>query len=85
MKTILVLLDGLNYRVAHDAMGYLQAECAAGRGRLYLLESELPSLPGRCMNASSPASRRWRAAWCTTTSRAFLINKACFITRAPPG
>ena len=45
MKTILVLLDGLNYRVAHDAMGYLQAECAAGRGRLYLLESELPSLP----------------------------------------
>ncbi|HFZ1896953.1 TPA: alkaline phosphatase family protein [Serratia marcescens] len=44
MKTILVLLDGLNYRVAHDAMGYLQAECAAGRGRLYLLESELPSL-----------------------------------------
>lgn len=44
MKTILVLLDGLNYRVAHDAMGYLQAECVAGRGRLYLLESELPSL-----------------------------------------
>ncbi|MGO3395785.1 MAG: alkaline phosphatase family protein, partial [Serratia proteamaculans] len=44
MKTILVLLDGLNYQVAHDAMGYLQAECAAGRGRLYQLESELPSL-----------------------------------------
>jgi predicted AlkP superfamily pyrophosphatase or phosphodiesterase len=44
MKTILVLLDGLNYRVAHDAMGYLQAECAAGRGRLYQLECELPSL-----------------------------------------
>lgn len=44
MKTILVLLDGLNYQVSHDAMGYLQAECAAGRGRLYQLESELPSL-----------------------------------------
>lgn len=44
MKMILVLLDGLNYQVAYDAMGYLQAECVAGRGRLYLMESELPSL-----------------------------------------
>lgn len=44
MKTLLVILDGLNYQVAHDAMGYLQAECAAGRGCLYALECELPSL-----------------------------------------
>ena len=44
MKSILVVLDGLNYQVARDAMGYLQAQCAAGRGRLYQLECELPSL-----------------------------------------
>lgn len=44
MKSILVVLDGLNYQVAQDAMGYLQAQCAAGRGRLYQLECELPSL-----------------------------------------
>ena len=44
MKSILVVLDGLNYQVARDAMGYLQAQCAAGRGRLYPLECALPSL-----------------------------------------
>lgn len=44
MKSILVVLDGLNYQVAREAMGYLQAQCAAGRGRLYQLECELPSL-----------------------------------------
>ncbi len=44
MKSILVVLDGLNYQVAREAMGYLQAQCAAGRGRLYRLECELPSL-----------------------------------------
>ncbi len=44
MKSILVVLDGLNYQVARDAMGYLQAQCAAGRGRLYQLECALPSL-----------------------------------------
>jgi len=44
MKSILVVLDGLNYQVAHDAMGYLQAHCEAGQGRLYQLESALPSL-----------------------------------------
>lgn len=44
MKSVLVVLDGLNYQVAYDAMGYLQAECAAGHGRLYPLECELPSL-----------------------------------------
>ena len=37
MKSILVVLDGLNYQVARDAMGYLQAQCAEGRGRLYQL------------------------------------------------
>ncbi len=44
MKCILVVLDGLNYQVAKDAMGYLQAECAAGNGRLYQQTCELPSL-----------------------------------------
>ncbi|AHG18650.1 nucleotide pyrophosphatase [Chania multitudinisentens RB-25] len=43
-KVILVILDGLNYQVAHDAMGYLQAHCAQDEGRLYRLECELPSL-----------------------------------------
>ncbi|MED5607973.1 alkaline phosphatase family protein [Pseudomonas sp. JH-2] len=41
---ILVILDGLNYGVAHDCMGHLQALCNAGRGRLYRLQCELPSL-----------------------------------------
>jgi len=44
MKVILVVLDGLNFQVARDAMGYLQAECAAGNGRLYPMTCELPSL-----------------------------------------
>ncbi|MFE8153489.1 alkaline phosphatase family protein [Brenneria goodwinii] len=44
MKSILVILDGLNFPVARDAMGYLQAECAMGRGRLYQMTCELPSL-----------------------------------------
>ena len=41
---ILVVLDGLNYQVAHDTLGHLQALCAAGRGQLYRVECELPSL-----------------------------------------
>lgn len=41
---ILVILDGLNYSVAHDCMGHLQALCNAGRGQLYRIECELPSL-----------------------------------------
>lgn len=41
---VLVILDGLNYSVAHDCMGHLQALCKAGRGQLYRLECELPSL-----------------------------------------
>lgn len=44
MKTMLVVLDGLSYPVAEVAMGYLLAECAAGTGRLYQMECELPSL-----------------------------------------
>ncbi|WP_067704574.1 alkaline phosphatase family protein [Erwinia sp. ErVv1] len=44
MKTILVVLDGLNYEVAEATMGYLQAECAQGNGQLYQLTCELPSL-----------------------------------------
>ncbi|RWR03132.1 hypothetical protein ED28_04870 [[Pantoea] beijingensis] len=43
MKVILVILDGLSYQVAYDAMGYLHAECALGNGRLYPLTCELPS------------------------------------------
>lgn len=44
MKTLLVILDGLSYRVAYDAMGYLHGVCEAGQGGLYQLECELPSL-----------------------------------------
>ncbi|CAO98164.1 alkaline phosphatase family protein [Erwinia tasmaniensis] len=44
MKTILVVLDGLNFQVARDAMGYLHAECAQGHGQFYPLSCELPSL-----------------------------------------
>jgi predicted AlkP superfamily pyrophosphatase or phosphodiesterase len=44
MKTLLVILDGLNYQVAYETMGYLHGECAAGHGCLYSLECELPSL-----------------------------------------
>ena len=44
MKTILVVLDGLNFQVAQHAMGYLQAECAQGHGQRYQMTCELPSL-----------------------------------------
>ncbi|MCW1873221.1 alkaline phosphatase family protein [Erwinia sp. INIA-01] len=44
MKTILVVLDGLNFQVARDAMGYLHAECAQGNGQRYQITCELPSL-----------------------------------------
>ena len=43
-KAILVILDGLNYQVAEHSLGHLQAYCMAGRGALYRLECELPSL-----------------------------------------
>ncbi|MBP6116136.1 MAG: alkaline phosphatase family protein [Neisseriaceae bacterium] len=44
MKVILGVLDGLNARVASECMGFLQALCAAGQGRMYTLECALPSL-----------------------------------------
>ncbi|ETD73027.1 hypothetical protein V757_00800 [Pelistega indica] len=43
-KVILVILDGLTYRVAADMMGYLQAECNEKKGCLYQLRCELPSI-----------------------------------------
>ncbi|MZI93122.1 alkaline phosphatase family protein [Vibrio sp. CAIM 722] len=43
-KVILVILDGLNYHVAHDCMGYLQGLIEQKRAALYQLQSELPSL-----------------------------------------
>lgn len=44
MKTILVILDGLNYGTAIQTMGHLQAYCRRGLGRLYQVQSELPAL-----------------------------------------
>ena len=43
-NVILVVLDGLNYTVASDAMGHLQAYVCAGRAALYKLNCELPAL-----------------------------------------
>ncbi len=43
-KVILVVLDGLNYQVAHDCMGYLNGLTELKRATLYQLQSELPSL-----------------------------------------
>lgn len=43
-KVILVLLDGLNYKVAHECMGYLQGLIEHGYGYLYKLQCELPSM-----------------------------------------
>lgn len=42
-KVILVVLDGLNYQVAHDGMGYLQGLVEAHQATLYHMQSELPS------------------------------------------
>lgn len=44
MRTILIVLDGLNYQVGHDCMGFLQALCDQKKARLFALQSELPSL-----------------------------------------
>lgn len=44
MKTILIVLDGLNYSVAEHAMGYLLGSCKAGLGHLRRINCELPSL-----------------------------------------
>lgn len=43
-KAVLVVLDGLNFNAAHDCMGYLNGLIKAGKGFLYALKSELPSL-----------------------------------------
>ena len=43
-KVILIVVDGLAWQVAHDAMGHLQGLCEAGRASLYRMECELPSL-----------------------------------------
>lgn len=44
MKTILIMIDGLNYQVAQHSMGYLLGECAAGHGHFRQIEAELPSM-----------------------------------------
>jgi len=43
-KVIFVVLDGLNYQVAHECMGYLNALVQDQQATLYQVESELPSL-----------------------------------------
>lgn len=43
-KVILVVLDGLNYQVARDCMGYLNGLLEQKQAALYAIESELPSL-----------------------------------------
>ena len=43
-KLVLAVLDGLNYEVAAQCMGYCQALCEAGKGRLYQVQCALPSL-----------------------------------------
>jgi len=43
-KVILVVLDGLNYQVGSECMGFLQALCEQGTARLYKMQCELPSM-----------------------------------------
>ena len=43
-KVILVVLDGLNYQVARDCMGYLNGLIEHQRTTLYKIQSELPSM-----------------------------------------
>ncbi|WP_114765092.1 alkaline phosphatase family protein [Vibrio rhodolitus] len=43
-KTILVVLDGLNYQVAQQCMGYLNGLIEQQRATLYKVQCELPSL-----------------------------------------
>lgn len=43
-KVILVVLDGLNYSVAHQTMGYLNGLIEADKATLYKLECALPSM-----------------------------------------
>ena len=44
MKTILVLLDGLNYTTANRTLGHLKAMCKKGLGQSYIVRCELPAL-----------------------------------------
>ncbi|KJY81453.1 nucleotide pyrophosphatase [Vibrio galatheae] len=43
-KVILVVLDGLNYQVARDCMGYLNGLLEQQRASLYQVECQLPSM-----------------------------------------
>jgi len=43
-KVILVVLDGLNFSVAHDCMGYVNGLIEEQKASVYKLRSELPSL-----------------------------------------
>lgn len=43
-KVILIVIDGLNYQVAKECMGFLAALEQAGQGKLYKMACELPSL-----------------------------------------
>ncbi|OUR69216.1 nucleotide pyrophosphatase [Marinomonas sp. 42_23_T18] len=43
-KVILIVIDGLNYQVARDCMGFLAALVQSGQGQLYKMQCELPSL-----------------------------------------
>ncbi|MCG7489234.1 alkaline phosphatase family protein [Vibrio sp. Of14-4] len=43
-KVILVVLDGLNFQVARDCMGYLSGLLEQQRASLYTVQCELPSL-----------------------------------------
>ncbi|PZW48535.1 hypothetical protein F477_01065 [Pseudomonas sp. URIL14HWK12:I3] len=83
-NVILVLLDGLNYQVAHHAMGHLHAYVEADRAALYRMECELPSLSRplyECILTGVPLST---AASCTTTSTGFPTSAACSTTPARP-
>jgi predicted AlkP superfamily pyrophosphatase or phosphodiesterase len=43
-KVILVVLDGLNYQVAHDCMGYLNGLIEIHQATLYKVQAQLPSM-----------------------------------------
>ncbi len=43
-KVILIVLDGLNYQVGRDCMGFTQGLCEQGLARLYKMQCELPSM-----------------------------------------
>lgn len=43
-KVILIVIDGLNYQVAKECMGFLAALAQSDQGQLYKMQCELPSL-----------------------------------------